>query len=183
LRWLTSSIAFVRGRSGAELALAFALSTFQAGALVVLIVALLFRGGSLGETLDDLDTSVGVAVFAWLWLTGFYCTLKAVVRMGLQSLRDDPLPDMLAGGIVWGGTNGVLFFLGVLLALVLYGAANFDSDGEPVLAAAVSALAFAMVAVVIGSVVAWVFGAAAGFVFAVVHRVLLQLAKAVAGPG
>ena len=181
MRWLTSSIAFVRGRSAAELSLAFALSTFQAAALLVVILALLFRGGSLGETLEDLDTSVGVAVFAWLWLTGFYCTLKAVVRMGLDSLRDDPLPDMLAGGIVWGGANGLLFFLGVLLALVLYGAATFDSEGEPALAGAVSALAFAMVAGVIGSVVAWVFGAAAGFVFAVVHRVLLQLAKGVAG--
>ncbi len=177
MRWLTSSVGFVRGRSGVELALAFTLATFQVSLIVLLGAFLVFRLGSF----KDLDTGTGILLFLWLWLTSFYWTLQAVVNIGVETLAGDPLPAMLAEGIKRGAMNGMVFFAGLLGGVLLFASVGLGGEGGVVEVASI--VLFLLVYLVIGSAVAAIIGGALGFVFAVVYRVLLQFAKLVAGSG
>jgi hypothetical protein len=174
LRWLTSKVGFVRARSGNELALAFALSSFQVSLLVLLFAFALFQAGSFG----DFDTASGVLIFLWLWLTSFYWTLVAVSNIGVEALQGDPLPMMLAEGIKRGAMNGMTFFVGLLIGVfVVVSLGLSDIGGDEVL----SFLVFGLVYLMVGSIVAAIVGGALGFVFSVVYRILLAFARLVAG--
>src|SRR5688572_29237326 len=113
-------------QSSAGRLLVFSLATFEASLLLLVLVYLAFKGGSLGEQLDGLSTEAGLALFAVLWASTWYCTSEAID--GLTQRGIPPTYSISARGLFWGGVNGVMFFVTITTAGAVY-LAVFESNG------------------------------------------------------
>jgi len=159
--------------SAGERLLSHGLAAFNISALTATSVLTMYWGGGLAGFLGGIGTLEGGALFAWLWLTTWLCTRRAL--RGLRLLgRDTPLPvgAFLSRGFIWGGINGVLFLLGAVAFLGLLA-------GEPI-----QALAF--LAAVVLSIVpvpgAFLEGGCIGLACCFVDLVLLQLCRLALSP-
>jgi hypothetical protein len=157
-----------------ELLVAASIATFQSSILVLLIVFALYRAGELADVLAASSLLLGTLLFAFLWLTNFWCTLRAVQEVEIQLLDRAPFSRMLLQGTKWGGINGVLvFLLPVAGALVFFAArAVTRVDGD----ALAGVLAFGATFGVLGAIVAFLVGMVIGFAFAALEVVLLACA-------
>ena len=85
---------------------AFALGTFHALILVWLFVMLAFGAGSLGETLDGLNTLVGLAIFAAIWLVVGAIGWIAIFELPLGTSTDSA--DIIRRRFKIGGIGGAI---------------------------------------------------------------------------
>ncbi|MFC4359565.1 hypothetical protein ACFO0N_16605 [Halobium salinum] len=122
--------------------------------------------GRIGDVLGGLDTSLGLALFAYLWLVLWLATRRALAAATAGSLTSR---SALRAGLVWGAVAGV-GFVGPLL--LLSGLAVFVTSGN---------VFFLLVVAGVGSLVATVVGAVLGLVFAAVDFGLLAVARRLAG--
>ncbi len=169
-------------RSGAELTLAFALATFQTSVFVFVPLLLVFLKGDLGDQLEELDSRLGIALFLLLWLTTFYCTLRALGEVGLDTMRSDPTVAMLVKGAQWGAIDGMIFF--VVLAVSILGYAVIGASGndhESAFIGTVSVILLGLTVTVVGGVVALIIGGIAGLIAAIIEVPLIYVAQALTG--
>ena len=95
--------------------LIWCLSAFQTAGLVLILVSLFYRFGDLGETLDNLNTAVGLGLYLVLWVTNWWATGKAVDGLDLANPDRSVRAALLGRGWLWGGVNGALFLLVVVI--------------------------------------------------------------------
>jgi hypothetical protein len=67
-------------RRGGRRLMVWGLATFHAVGFVLVLLPLLYAGGSLGSLLQGLNTVVGFALFGTLWATNWLCTRQALRR-------------------------------------------------------------------------------------------------------
>jgi hypothetical protein len=164
------------GRAVSE-SLGWALGAFHAAALLTLLVGLSWQAGSLGATLDDLGTELGIALYLWLVLVSWFSSRRALIGMkvdGPRSLRYGW--RTFAGSVGWGGAAGALFFALIVLiidtALLLGDSRDLDWPWDRIGAAIVLPLTYGL----IGALFAAVVGAAVGLVAGVIDGVFVELA-------
>jgi hypothetical protein len=155
---------------------AVSLATFQSSILVLLIVFAAYRARELADVLAASNLLVGTLLFAFLWLTNFWCTLHAVREVEIQLLDQAPFSRMLFQGTKWGGINGVLVFVLPLAIFLIVAAAHAVIQGDGNALAGV--LAFGATFGVLGAVVACLVGMVIGLAFAALEVVLLACALA-----
>jgi hypothetical protein len=154
--------------------LVWSLATFHTGLFVLIPVVLLYLNGALGNLLRDLSTMFGVTVFGALWLTNWWCTRRAARGIDWTALLRPVFdPRLLARGIVWGGINGILLLLALLIiALALLAPGAIANQG---LEAVSNFVAFGVFVLLLGLPIAFIIGAIMGLVFAVIDGILLQV--------
>ena len=152
--------------------LVWCLAGFHSAGLVILLVTIVYLTGSLGDALDGLSTAVGLGLYGVLWATSWWVTRRAVA--GLDLIDPDQTVDgraLLGRGTLWGGVNGVLFLLAVLVLVSV----ELIGDEDVSVQGFVTILAIFLVA---GGGVAFVIGSAVGFAFATIDWLLIEAARA-----
>lgn len=161
-------------RSPADALLARSLSAFHATALFVLLVAVAHRVGALGSTLSGIGTTSGIALFLALWATTSWTTHRALDGYSLADARAEPWPAFIGPATVWGGVNGVAFFLILSLVVTIRneaaGSEQLSLDDVPPYVGL--ALFGALPAVIVGAV--------SGVVLGLIDRGALGIAGALA---
>jgi hypothetical protein len=160
--------------------LAWALATFHTVFFFLLFVILLYLSGNLGQLLSSLNTLVGVAIFALLWLSTTFCTGHVVRSVEPAALEHpfasfDVIKRVMVKSAFWGGVNGFIFLIGLLVILVFV----FLTAILPVL---FSPQIFGLVFSVgfftsIASVIALILGGVVGIVFSLLDFVILNIAS------
>jgi hypothetical protein len=161
-------------RRGRRLA-AFALGTFHAIILVWLFVTLSFRNGSLGETLDNLDTAVGLALFAAIWMVVGAIGAIAVVRLPGGTSTDRI--GIIRQGTLVGAAGGAA--IGGLIAVILFFGAAIPAVASGGVSSAVG-VAIAMVIAVAAIAAAGIVGGGLGWAFAMTDLALLEVSRLIA---
>lgn len=154
-----------------NLLVVFALGTFHAAALIVVLVVVLYAAGPLSSLLSSLSTVAGLALFGALWLTTVWSAHRTLRGAFTATLRTSlPVPEMIERAIWNGGVNGVAFlaFLGLILAIssVVNGALGLVVFGALVLAT-------------LGAVVAFLLGCLFGLLFVVIDIALVTATRAI----
>jgi hypothetical protein len=157
-----------------EAFVAASLATFQSSVLVLLIVFAAYRASELADVLAVSSVLAGTLLFAFLWLTNFWCTLRAVQEVEIQLLDRAPFSRMLFQGTKWGGINWVLVFLLPVAILLIVAASHAVIQGDGNALAGV--LAFGASFGVLGAIVAFLVGMVIGLGFAALEVVLLACA-------
>jgi hypothetical protein len=95
---------------------AWALATFDLTLVVLLAVLAAHASGALGDLLGGLNTVLGVALFAYLWVL-----VSLAVRWALAagSIGETRLRTLALRGLAAGAATGVAFLLGVVLVAVV----------------------------------------------------------------
>jgi len=164
-------------RSSADVLLARSLSAFHTAALTVLLVGVAHQVGGLGSALAGIGTLSGIVLFLALWATTWWTTHRALDRLTFEEARDEPWPAVLEPATIWGGVNGVAFFVALILVRAVQTALNGSEQltVEDVGAFFAVLLFGALPAVVVGSVV--------GMAFGLIDRFALGIGVALAQPG
>lgn len=163
--------------------LIWCLAAFHAAGLVLLLVMLLYLSEDLGETLDGLNTAVGLALYIVLWATNWWATGKAIDGLDLTN-PDQPVTGgaLLGRGLLWGGVNGVLFLLVVFAPILVV----IVAGGDVTVLGMVALLAYLLF---LGGIASFIIGSLIGLAFAVIDLALLEIAHALGrvndhdGPG
>lgn len=146
---------------------AFALGTFHACTLVILVALFAFSRGGLGG-LGRLNTALGLLAFGVLWASSIYATgwaLRGVHTHHLDiALRGGIRGGILAAWLVVG--TGVITV--VLVALIREGLQDPGQIGPILFVATFYATAGALVGAIVGGAI--------GFLFAIVDWFILQAA-------
>src|SRR5438445_13051505 len=96
----------------------WALATFPATLFVVASVLFAYTRGGLGSLLANLNTLVGLGLFAALWATTFLTTQRALEGIDVLGTMDDRA--FVRRVFRWGAANGMAF-LAVLAVVFLVG--------------------------------------------------------------
>lgn len=152
---------------------AFALGTFHAAVLVVAGVLVAYAQGAL-DGLGDLNTALGLALFALLWTASVAGTWWALRDVQVHSL------DVALRRGIGGGIRSALIVLaaglGFFVVAVPFGVSR-DGEGLAGLGNALVTMLFILGFYgTLGAVVASIIGGAIGFVFAVLDWVILAVA-------
>lgn len=149
----------------------WALATFHTTVFVTTALTILYVGGGLGDLLASLNTLLGLAAFGGFWLVTWWTTRQAVRGISWAGL-DAPLPfrRIVTYGAQWGGINGVLIFLAILVVVV-----TFLLVTEP--AELVNVALFLALAALVASLVSFIVGAVVGLLLALVDSALLALTR------
>ena len=153
--------------------LSHGLAAFNISALTATAGLTIYLRGWLAGFLGEIGTLKGGALFAWLWLTTWVCTRRAVPGLPLLGLGARlPAAEFLGRGFIWGGINGVLFLLGAIALLGVLA-------GEPI-----QALAFLVAAVfsVVPVPAACLIGGGIGLACSFADLVLLKLFRLALSP-
>lgn len=159
--------------------LAWALAAFHNGFFFAATFALLYRSGRLADLLGSLNTLLGIAVFAALWALTWWTTRRALAGVDWLALeRPRQLLPIAGRGLLWGGVNGLLFFLAALLvggvsALVL---ASLQPSNASEALTILPGLIFVGAA---GSIVSFGLGAAVGLALGLTDLVIVLMAQAI----
>ena len=162
----------------------WSLATFHTGLFMLVLVLLLHWGGALGGLLSTLNTLVGMAVYGLLWATNWWCTRRAMRTIGWWGIQRPIDTDrLLSQGMMWGGVNGMLFLLGLLipylvLSLVFIAVSPHDVR-DPLLVGAqyVMLILSGVAGAIVLCAFAFPIGAVFGLVFAIIDRVMLAIAR------
>lgn len=153
--------------------LVWGVSTFHVVVLVVVLVTGLFLSGAAGDVLSGLDTTVGAAIYLYLWGITWWTTRRWLLAGGLPLTADRPASRAVAvATLKWGGITGLLFFAGLLVV----------AGGALLVIGDVGTIPVVVGIGLVGSPLAFTVGAVVAGVFAVADRRLLQAARSVAGP-
>ena len=154
-----------------ERLLVWSLATFHTAFFMAVLIALLYASGRLGALLGGLNTIVGLLLFGALWYTTFECTDRARRSLRWTTLEAPiDLTQLIGLSFVWGGANGVLFFIFLLLIQV---APGFLAS----LQVAPDALLVLILIGGVGSLFAFVMGGFFGLAFAVIDFTLLEVSR------
>ena len=121
----------------------WALGSFHAAVLALLLVLLGFPGGGLGDALDGLNTAVGLAIFGLLWAISWWATARATRGLSLiDGALEGGARDMLSRSWAAGTLAGLALLLSLAaLALLAIGLDDpgriRDAEPDPVTALAV----------------------------------------------
>ena len=157
--------------------LEWGLGTFHASFFILALLVFLFARRALGELLGSLNTLAGFALFGVLWYTTLFSTRRAM--RALRQKQGDAWDvfghsvdawELVFLGAFWGGVNGVLFFLALLLFAVFFLILP-EAGGSP---DALVALPFYGL---LGSGVAAILGGIAGFLLAMIDVLLLVISR------
>ena len=150
--------------------LEWGLGTFHTIFFILVLIIPIYFSGTLGSILESLNILIGFAVFTVLWGTTWWTTHRALQMLiqkqsyGLVLFeRPFKLGRALSLGLLWGGINGALFSLVLLV----------------VLAISLSPAAFVYALIVIPA--AFLLGALSGIILAFIDGILLILARTVSG--
>lgn len=149
--------------------LVFAFATFHATTFLLVPLLLAYRGGGLGQTLQGLNTLVGLGLFVAVWVTTYIATSMAMRDLDLTSGLPVDGDKLMRRALVWGGVNGVMFLLVLLSG---FATANAISRPENI----VQGTLFLIAAMFPGGAIAFVIGALVGVVFAGIDLLLLGVA-------
>ena len=141
----------------------------------------------IANLLARLNTLIGLALYALLWMTTWRTTRRARQGLNWNSLADSLVTSkLIVKSHVWGGLNGLLVFL-VLFAfyLVTFVGLALLSDVARFAAQSLQALmtgvfqisAFSLLALVVGSAFALIVGGLVGLVLAVIDGITIALAR------
>lgn len=150
--------------------IALAFSTFHATTFLLVPLLLLYRGGGLGNTLQGLNTAVGLGLFVALWATTHVATRQALRGIDMTGAGPIDGDALVARAFRWGGVNGVMF-------LLVLGAAIFGGSVAARPESAFQGVVFLIAALVPGSAVAFAIGAVVGVAFAGIDLVLMGIAR------
>lgn len=161
-----------------ERAAVFALATFHATALVLVVVVVAFRGGGLGPALQGLNTLAGLTLFLALWATTYVATRNAVRGLDVAGPGPIDADALTRRALRWGALNGVMFLLA--LAAVIPGGYALTHPAD-VVAALRAPTALQSAGLVVGGLIvagafALVVGGVVGVVFSGIDLVLLGVA-------
>ena len=163
------------GRSGV---LAWALGTFHACVLGLVLVLLLYPTGGLGQLLAGLETLTGLLLFVALWGTSVWTTRHALADGVWLSTDPTDRAAFFSHALRWGAATGVLFLaeLGAifLVRTVIVAPSAIASAGL------FGVGAFAVFAGSIGMLFAFVIGGVVGVTLGGLDLVALSLARSVA---
>lgn len=151
--------------------LVWALATFHAAVLVLALVLIVYRAGSLAGALHNVGTLPGVALFAALWIATCWTTGRAVRSSDWMPEMAPPVGSLLQRGAGWGGINGIIFFLclDTTIALSALAAGRLPNVA--------TSIAFFLGTSVVGSIPAFLVGGAVGMIFASVDIVVLEVVR------
>ncbi|WP_267640865.1 hypothetical protein [Haloarchaeobius amylolyticus] len=96
---------------------AWCLGTFHTAALTAAGVTGLHLSGAVGDLLGGLNTFVGFAAFGYLWAVTLWTTTRVCREVDLFGPDRPATTSLLAAGAKWGAVNGLVFLLGILLAV------------------------------------------------------------------
>lgn len=106
----------------------WAVATFGAVMLGLLLVVAGHAAGVLADVLAELDTLVGFAVFGYLWALAVASTRVAQPATGLDRVRTRGARTLLVAGALAGTLTGAAFVLGAALVaglpLIVFDGAN-----------------------------------------------------------
>lgn len=138
---------------------AWALGTFHACLLIVLLVLLLYRRGAVAGLLGETGTVAGILLFLSLWAISVWTTGRALRGVLGGSTRVAGWDVAVGRAAVWGGFAGSLFLF-CLVAVVLLPAVvqNWSGPSAGFLVAVPFLLVAAGVAFVVGAMVGALFG-------------------------
>src|SRR5207302_1566277 len=105
----------------------WALATFHATLFVVASVLFAYTRGGLGSLLANLNTLVGLGLFAALWATTFLTTQRALEGIDVLGTMDDRA--FVRRVFRWGAANGMAF-LAVLAVVFLVEALAVADDHD-----------------------------------------------------
>ncbi len=142
--------------------------------LVLVIVVLIYFFGDLGETLDDLNTLLGLGLFAYLWAVIWVTTSGALRRLGWPNAAG--LAEAIEAAVPWGGFAGAAIVIvpsfGGALVLAAYGVLTLDGE------ALLRALIIVPFGIVAGAV-AFGVGGLIGLTLGVLDYALVRASEAV----
>ncbi|MGH7209145.1 MAG: hypothetical protein ACREIL_07160 [Nitrospiraceae bacterium] len=150
-------------------------ATFHVVLLITSVALGLYGLGALGDTLSTLDTGSGLALFLVLWCTTWWSTRRATAGISMGNLEGQELLRIVLRGPLWGGLNGVLFFLALAVPVLIYlfisklTPAAGMSDSIPAL------LSGAITLLVAGSFLAFIIGSVTGLFFVVIDLAFLRV--------
>lgn len=158
--------------------LAWALGTFHACVLGLVLVLLLYPTGGFGQLLAGLETLTGLLIFVALWATSVWTTRHALADGVWLSTKPTDRAVFFIHALRWGAATGTLFLaeLGAILLVrtLIVAPGALDLLGV---------VAFGAFAGIIGMLFAFVIGGVVGVTLGVVDLVALTLAQAIRRSG
>jgi len=154
--------------------LAWALGTFHACVLGLVLLLLLYPGGRLGQTLAGLETVTGLLLFIALWATSVWTTRRAVADGVWLSTTPTDRAAFFGQALRWGAATGVLF-LAELGAIFLV--RTLIVAPGAIMSAGVLGLAGFAAFASIGMLFAFAIGAVVGVTLGGLDLVALSLAR------
>jgi len=161
-------------RTPTDRMLEWALATFHTSLFILSLVFFLYGSGVLGNLLSSLNTLAGFGLFGLLWLTTWWTTRRAIGSLvpgwgkgGDFCVRTVRFSKALYKGTIWGAANGLLFFCGLVLA-VLASLERQVSISSP------QTFGVLLSYVLLAGTAAAAFGGAVGLVLAVVDSLLVS---------
>lgn len=158
-------------------AVAWALGTFHAGVLVLVLVLLTYRSAGLGALLSGLDTLTGLVIFTALWATSVWTTRHPLAEGVWLSATPADRAVFFGQALRWGAATGTLF-LAELGAIFLLRTIITAPDSIQVF----SVVAFGLIGGVIGMLFAFVIGAVVGVTLGGFDLVALAMAQRIRRP-
>lgn len=149
--------------------MSWALGTFNAAALALVLLLLLYPRGRFGDTLTGLSTLTGLALYVALWATTVYATHRAL--HGIDLLGNARAGEAFFGrALRWGGFTGIAFL--VELAAIQMISVIVAGDLRPL-----ASLPFLIPFGVIASLVAFVVGALIGVTLGALDLAGIRLSR------
>jgi hypothetical protein len=158
--------------------LSFALGSFHTAVFLAVLVTILHLTDGLREALDDLNTTLGLLLFAALWIATWLGTALALESILRRDGRTDAVSRwFLRDGIIGGGWAGAWFAI-VLVAgvsVIVIGASIVEGH----LIAPFFLVGFTVVALLVGFNVGFLVGAFFGVCFALIDALVFMATNSI----
>lgn len=158
--------------------LAWALGTFHACVLGVVLLLLLYPGGRLGQTLAGLDTVTGLLIFIALWATSVWTTRHALADGVWLSTGPTDRAAFFGHALRWGAVTGVLFL--AELGAIFFVRTLIVAPSAIISAGLLGIGGFAVFGGTIGMLFAFVIGGVVGVTLGGLDLVALSLVRSFA---
>jgi len=158
--------------------LAFAVGTFHACAVGLLLLLPLYPTGGLGGLLGGLETVTGLLIFVALWATSVWTTRHALAGGAWLSAEPGPRGVFFGQALRWGAATGMLFLAELGLIFLVRTLIVAPGVLQPL-----GVLAFGAFAGSIGMIFAFVIGGVIGVTLGALDLVALTAAQGIRRPG
>lgn len=168
-----SGMSSATAANGPSALVTWCFGAFHVAALTVVTVLVLQHGGAVGASLAGLDTAVGLGLYGFLWVITWWTTRRGL-RAAWHDERGLAWIDGIESALAWGGATGVVFFGGLVAALVVLRLAQGMAAG--------SLLQSLVVVGLLGGAVAGLVGALVGGLLGLLDLALLWAARTLDAP-
>lgn len=158
--------------------LAWALGTFHACAVALLLLLPLYPTGALGGLLGGLETATGLVIFVALWTTSVWTTRHALTGGAWISAEPGSRGAFFSEALRWGAATGMLFLAELGLILLVRTLIVAPGVLNPL-----GVLVTGVAAGTIGMIFAFVIGGVVGVTLGALDLVALLLARAILRQG